>query len=31
MIGNTWDQLLAEEYKKKYFIDLMDFIKKIAW
>jgi len=28
MIGNTWDQLLAEEYKKKYFIDLMDFIKK---
>lgn len=27
MIGNKWDELLKEEYKKDYFIKLMDFIK----
>ncbi len=28
MIGNDWDTLLKDEYKKTYFIDLLDFIKK---
>ena len=28
MIGNKWDQLLKDEYKKDYFIELMSFIKK---
>ena len=28
MIGNSWDKLLDEEYKKEYFINLMNFIKK---
>ena len=28
MIGNSWDVLLKEEYKKDYFINLMDFVKK---
>jgi uracil-DNA glycosylase len=27
MIGNSWDELLKEEYKKDYFIKLLDFIK----
>ena len=27
MIGNNWDILLKDEYKKEYFIKLMDFIK----
>ena len=27
MIGNNWDILLKDEYKKDYFIKLMDFIK----
>ena len=27
MIGNKWDELLSEEYKKDYFINLIDFIK----
>lgn len=27
MIGNKWDELLEEEYKKEYFLKLMDFIK----
>lgn len=27
MIGNKWDELLKEEYKKEYFIKLMDFVK----
>jgi uracil-DNA glycosylase len=28
MIGNSWDKLLEEEYKKEYFINLMNFIKE---
>ena len=28
MIGNSWDNLLKEEYKKEYFKNLLDFIKK---
>lgn len=28
MIGNSWDNLLVEEYKKKYFQELMDFVRK---
>lgn len=28
MIGNSWDTLLQEEYKKKYFKNLMDFVKE---
>ena len=28
MIGNNWDIILRDEYKKDYFIKLMDFIKK---
>ena len=28
MIGNSWDTLLAEEYKKDYFVNLMNFIKE---
>ena len=28
MIGNSWDKLLEEEYKKEYFINLMDFVKE---
>ncbi len=28
MIGNDWDLLLEEEYKKDYFIKLVDFIDK---
>ena len=27
MIGNSWDIILKEEYKKKYFQDLIEFIK----
>ena len=27
MIGNNWDNLLEEEYKKEYFKELMDFVK----
>ena len=27
MIGNSWDTLLAEEYKKDYFVNLMNFVK----
>ncbi len=26
MIGNDWDLLLAEEFEKEYFIEMMDFI-----
>ena len=28
MIGNNWDSILKEEFKKEYFINLIDFIKK---
>ena len=28
MIGNTWDIILKDEYKKEYFTKLIDFIKK---
>ena len=28
MIGNQWDEILKEEYKKEYFQSLIDFIKK---
>jgi len=28
MIGNKWDELLKEEYKKEYFQKLLEFIKK---
>ena len=28
MIGNSWDKLLQEEYKKEYFKNLMDFVKE---
>ena len=28
MIGNKWDELLKEEFKKDYFTNLIDFIKK---
>jgi uracil-DNA glycosylase len=28
MIGNSWDTLLAEEYKKDYFVNLMNFVKE---
>lgn len=28
MIGNDWDNLLSDEYKKDYFIKLMDFVNK---
>ena len=27
MIGNSWDNKLSEEYKKEYFIELMNFVK----
>ena len=27
MIGNSWDLLLEEEYKKDYFKQLMEFVK----
>ena len=28
MIGNNWDKLLEDEYKKEYFVNLIDFLKK---
>lgn len=28
MIGNSWDQILAEEYKKEYFKNIMNFVKE---
>lgn len=28
MIGNSWDNILKEEYQKGYFANLMEFIKK---
>ena len=28
MIGNKWDDVLKEEYKKEYFTNLIEFIKK---
>lgn len=28
MIGNNWDSILKEEFKKDYFVNLIDFIKK---
>ena len=28
MIGNLWDQYLEQEYKKEYFLKLMDFVKE---
>lgn len=28
MIGNTWDKILTEEFKKEYFQNLMEFIKQ---
>ena len=28
MIGNSWDQLLSQEYKEDYFIKLLDFVKE---
>ena len=27
MIGNKWDELLKDEFKKEYFINLMEFVK----
>ena len=27
MIGNKWDEILKEEFKKEYFTNLMDFVK----
>ena len=27
MIGNKWDEILKDEYKKEYFTNLMDFVK----
>ena len=27
MIGNKWDELLSDEYKKKYFEELLEFVK----
>ena len=26
MIGNEWDEVLSEEFEKKYFKKIMDFI-----
>ena len=26
MIGNSWDELLKDEYKKEYFINLKNFV-----
>ena len=28
MIGNKWDEILKDEFKKEYFINLLDFVKK---
>ena len=28
MIGNNWDNILKEEFKKEYFLNLIEFIKK---
>ncbi len=28
MIGNDWDEYLKEEYKKEYFINLLNFVEK---
>ena len=28
MIGNSWDELLKQEYQKEYFKNLMDFIRE---
>lgn len=28
MIGNNWDKLLEDEYKKDYFIKMIDYLKK---
>lgn len=28
MIGNSWDDLLKEEFKKEYFQNLMNFVKE---
>ena len=28
MIGNKWDEYLSDEYKKEYFKELLDFVKK---
>lgn len=28
MIGNNWDSLLSEEYKKEYFLKMIDFLNK---
>lgn len=28
MIGNNWDKLLEDEYKKEYFVNLIEFLKK---
>ena len=27
MIGNKWDEILQDEFKKEYFTNLMDFVK----
>ena len=27
MIGNKWDEVLQDEFKKEYFVDLMNFVK----
>ena len=27
MIGNKWDEILKDEYKQEYFMNLIDFIK----
>ena len=28
MIGNSWDKVLSNEFKKEYFEELLDFIKE---
>ena len=28
MIGNNWDSILKEEFKKEYFLNLIEFVKK---
>ena len=28
MIGNNWDKLLEDEYKKEYFVNMIEYLKK---
>ena len=30
MIGNKWDEYLSDEYKKEYFKDLLEFVRKLG-